>query len=284
MLRKNPGVVLTTEIQRSMERAVAAAFPNQIITSGTRYVDVGSGYDNHMAGRALDFAASGALASWIARTYPNSAELYWDPGPNIKNGNPTRAIGGHSDHVHWAMASIVDPYTGKVVSQDGPGGGGGGFFSLLANQFFDFLENTILNPLKSLIPEKPVWTHGVLDGSMTAVFDGIREWATGLIGSSGGGDPYNGPVGDGVERWRPLVVSILKSKQLGEGLADTVLRRMNQESGGNPRAINNWDSNAAKGTPSKGLMQVIDPTFQSNKDPGFNDIWDPEANIRASPN
>lgn len=59
---------------------------------------------------------------------------------------------------------------------------------------------------------------------------------------------------------------------------------MQQESGGNPHAINNWDSNAAKGTPSKGLMQTIDPTFQSYKDPGFDDIWDPEANIRASMN
>ena len=33
------------------------------------------------------------------------------------------------------------------------------------------------------------------------------------------------------------------------------------ESGGNPNAINNWDSNAAAGMPSKGLMQTIDPTF-----------------------
>ena len=59
---------------------------------------------------------------------------------------------------------------------------------------------------------------------------------------------------------------------------------MQQESSGNPHAINNTDSNAAKGTPSKGLMQTIDPTFQSYKDPGFDDIWDPESNIRASMN
>ena len=34
------------------------------------------------------------------------------------------------------------------------------------------------------------------------------------------------------------------------------------ESGGNPAAVNNWDSNAAAGTPSTGLMQTIAPTFQ----------------------
>ncbi|WP_407107867.1 transglycosylase SLT domain-containing protein [Rhodococcus aetherivorans] len=59
---------------------------------------------------------------------------------------------------------------------------------------------------------------------------------------------------------------------------------MQTESGGNPQAINNWDSNAAAGTPSKGLMQVIDPTFDmlypSFASAGFpDDIWDPRANI-----
>ncbi|MRA58527.1 transglycosylase SLT domain-containing protein, partial [Bacillus thuringiensis] len=55
------------------------------------------------------------------------------------------------------------------------------------------------------------------------------------------------------------------------------------ESNGNPRAINNLDSNAAKGTPSKGLMQVIDPTFQSYALKGYNkNIYDPLSNILAS--
>ena len=67
-------------------------------------------------------------------------------------------------------------------------------------------------------------------------------------------------------------------------MMDSIVRRMNQESGGNPRAQNNWDSNAAAGTPSKGLLQTIDPTFQAHKDPGYDDIWDPESNIRASMN
>lgn len=39
---------------------------------------------------------------------------------------------------------------------------------------------------------------------------------------------------------------------------------MNQESGGNPRAVNLWDINAKRGYPSVGLMQVIRPTFQAH--------------------
>ncbi|HVK23454.1 MAG TPA: transglycosylase SLT domain-containing protein [Actinokineospora sp.] len=44
------------------------------------------------------------------------------------------------------------------------------------------------------------------------------------------------------------------------------------------------NSNAAKGTPSKGLMQCIDPTFQSHKLPGHDNIWNPVDNICAGVN
>lgn len=91
-------------------------------------------------------------------------------------------------------------------------------------------------------------------------------------------------VGGNVEMYRGLVERLLREKGQPVSLVNSVLRRMQQESGGNPHAINNWDSNAAKGTPSKGLMQTINPTFQSYKDPGYDDIWDPESNIRASMN
>ena len=95
---------------------------------------------------------------------------------------------------------------------------------------------------------------------------------------------FQGDPGAGVEQWRPMVEAVLKDKGFPLSLANSVLRRMNQESGGNARAINDWDINAQRGTPSKGLMQVIDPTFQAHKDPGYDNIWDPEANLRASMN
>ena len=53
------------------------------------------------------------------------------------------------------------------------------------------------------------------------------------------------------------------------------------ESSGNPKAINLWDSNARNGTPSKGLMQLIDPTFKEFAVPGYLDIWNPVDNIIA---
>ncbi len=66
-----------------------------------------------------------------------------------------------------------------------------------------------------------------------------------------------------------------------EGIHRNILR----ESSGNPYAINNWDINAINGTPSKGLLQVIDPTFRAYHVPGTSwDPYDPVANITAACN
>ncbi|HEY9375124.1 LysM peptidoglycan-binding domain-containing protein [Streptomyces sp.] len=69
------------------------------------------------------------------------------------------------------------------------------------------------------------------------------------------------------------------------GTYDGIHRNVMRESSGNPLAINNWDSNALAGTPSKGLLQVIDPTFQAYHVPGTSmDPYDPVANITAACN
>ncbi|MFJ7327681.1 transglycosylase SLT domain-containing protein [Streptomyces cyaneofuscatus] len=69
------------------------------------------------------------------------------------------------------------------------------------------------------------------------------------------------------------------------GSYEGIHRNIIRESSGNPNAINNWDSNAVKGTPSKGLLQVIDPTFQAYHVPGTStDSYDPVANITAACN
>ncbi|MFE2302397.1 transglycosylase SLT domain-containing protein [Streptomyces sp. NPDC059445] len=69
------------------------------------------------------------------------------------------------------------------------------------------------------------------------------------------------------------------------GSYDGIYRNVMRESSGNPNAINNWDSNAAAGIPSKGLLQVIDPTFQAYHVAGTSsNIYDPVANITAACN
>lgn len=103
------------------------------------------------------------------------------------------------------------------------------------------------------------------------------------VAASGGGTPYTGAVSGGVEQWRGLVLKALAMTGQSAALADTVLHQMDTESSGNPNAINLTDSNAQKGTPSIGLLQVIGPTFGSYAMAGYNsNIYDPLSNILAA--
>jgi SLT domain-containing protein len=64
-----------------------------------------------------------------------------------------------------------------------------------------------------------------------------------------------------------------------------IYRNIIRESSGNPQAINLWDINAKNGVPSKGLLQVIDPTFRAYHVAGTSwNIYDPVANITAACN
>ncbi|WP_433855718.1 transglycosylase SLT domain-containing protein [Streptomyces kronopolitis] len=69
------------------------------------------------------------------------------------------------------------------------------------------------------------------------------------------------------------------------GSYNGIYRNLMRESSGNPNAINLWDINAQNGIPSKGLLQVIDPTFKTYHVSGTSwNIYDPVANITAACN
>lgn len=108
--------------------------------------------------------------------------------------------------------------------------------------------------------------------------DKIVDAAKGLFGGSSAD-----VGGSGVKRWSSVVLQALKLVGQPASLLPVVLRRMNQESGGNAKSINNWDINAKNGVASRGLMQVIPPTFAAyaGKLAGRG-IFDPLANIYAS--
>lgn len=89
--------------------------------------------------------------------------------------------------------------------------------------------------------------------------------------------------GSGAEQWRPTFAAVLKALDMPAAWITKGLSQLGFESGGNAKAQNNSDSNAKKGIPSKGLMQVVDPTFATYHSGLFaNDIWNPSANIGAA--
>ncbi|MER6350825.1 LysM peptidoglycan-binding domain-containing protein [Streptomyces sp. NPDC001634] len=87
-----------------------------------------------------------------------------------------------------------------------------------------------------------------------------------------------------LDGWIKHSLAIMAQNKI-PGSYNGIYRNVMRESSGNPKAINNWDSNAAKGTPSKGLLQVIQPTFNAYHVAGTSwDIYDPVANITAACN
>lgn len=128
-------------------------------------------------------------------------------------------------------------------------------------------------------PQNDHYDHLHINGSLGA--SDIDKNAS--FGASGGA-AVAGQYGSSVERWRPTVNSALNKLGIYSlANANRTLYQMKTESNGNPNAINNWDINAKNGTPSKGLMQVIDPTFRAYARSPYNkNIWDPMSNILAS--
>ncbi|MET7645244.1 transglycosylase SLT domain-containing protein [Streptomyces sp. NPDC005426] len=89
---------------------------------------------------------------------------------------------------------------------------------------------------------------------------------------------------DDLDGWIKESLAVMAENGI-PGSYDGIYRNVIRESSGNPQVVNNWDSNAVAGTPSKGLLQVIQPTFDAFHVPGTSlDILDPVANITAACN
>jgi phage-related minor tail protein/SLT domain-containing protein len=107
----------------------------------------------------------------------------------------------------------------------------------------------------------------------------IKKFAENQAGSLAAAFSNMGAAGGNVKSW--LSAALMATGTPMSWLPALMTMAM-RESGGNPHAINNWDINAKRGTPSKGLMQTIDPTFNAYKLPGMNDIWNPIHNAAAA--
>lgn len=147
------------------------------------------------------------------------------------------------------------------------------------------LGSRITNDIKTARSNANVDVAGLLK-SIKASQSNWKPNVAGYIGplTITGGRPGTAPTGrisGGVDQWIAQAYKILGVPLTAQALANERYL-IQHESGGNPKAVNNWDINAKHGTPSMGIEQTIMPTFQRYKVPGYNDIWNPVHNILAS--
>lgn len=105
-----------------------------------------------------------------------------------------------------------------------------------------------------------------------------------MFGDDGGGSGTGDPGGAGVQRWKSDVKSALSKLGLSTSasMVSRVLRQINTESGGNPKAMGGTDG-LADGH-AEGLMQVKPGTFSAYHLSGHNNIWNGYDNILAGLN
>lgn len=152
----------------------------------------------------------------------------------------------------------------------------------------DAIEDALKDPLGTLVKiytkgtnnAKVMW-HDIADnGARDKIPHYAKNWFTNLLQKAeekldeiGG----NGPVSPSLIRRAAHKMKV----DVSAGDIAHILNVIQHESGGRSNAVNNWDSNAAKGTPSKGILQFIDPTFQHYAMPGHTNILNPLDQLLA---
>lgn len=311
--RANGGDIELSPHQQTLWGAVSSAFPDATLNSGMRYQSVGSGFDMHMQGKAIDVGGPMFdIADMIVSKYLEvTSELIHGDGyqHNIMDGvdvgdgmsaygaGTMADHGGGNSHVHWGTeAPIADTGDGGNILQKVWKKVSGGARALVSGIF-----NKLTNPLLGAIPD-PMAPLGQPIGAFpksaaTKLRDGFSDWIKGaekaagahvqgvgtLVG--GGGDLGEMPSGD---RLSIIDQALALTNTPPPGSKEAWQRGMNtlitRESNWNPNAINLDDSNAAAGHPSQGLTQTIPGTFAAHAVPGHTDINSPVDNVAASIN
>lgn len=112
--------------------------------------------------------------------------------------------------------------------------------------------------------------HKMVGGVQTLVDKAMQSFSAAFTGSPNLG------------AWIQAALGLTNTPGTWAGPLSVLIGR---ESGGNPNAINRWDSNAMAGHPSQGLMQTIPGTFNAYHQAGTSwNILDPVANIAAGIN
>ena len=203
-------------------------------------------------------------------------------GTRVYSGPETRQIMNAVGVSHYASGGIVGDVEEGI---DWAKGSLDNLGSWLGDKF-SALEDFLADPLKA--------TKGLLEKATSGLYKGLGNFADLAHGAV---DKLTQPISDwfkkGLEKLEAQFESGGASPDLIRAAAakmhvaisgadiSHIMNVIKHESGGRADAVNHWDSNAAKGTPSKGILQFIEPTFMSYAMPGHTNILSPFDQLLA---
>lgn len=211
-------------------------------------------------------------------------------GTRIYSGAETRQIMNAVGVSHYATGGIVGAQhfaDGGIIGEgiDWAKGSLENIGSWLGDKF-SALEDFLADPLKA--------TKGLLEKATSGMYKGLGNFADVAHGAM---DKLTQPIADwfkkGLEKLEaqfesggasPDLIRAAAAKMhvaISGGDISHIMNVIKHESGGNARAVNNWDSNAKAGHPSKGILQFIDGTFRKYAVAGHTNIYSPFDQLLA---
>ena len=215
----------------------------------------------HNVGAAVDLVPPGMAATkGIFGAFKNQlAELFYDPWGGWDSGQQIGAIGDHLDHIHAA-----------ILGAGAAAAGGMGRAKIKLPRFK---------------ATAAMFTPGAagLNNSAQALEKIMGKRAAAATASAGHTGGSAGALSVG--QFLALARRAIKITGAGNFSAQGLLTLAQQESSLIPSSINNWDSNAAAGNPSGGLMHLTQSNMKAYAEPGLgSNMFDPLASIAASIN
>lgn len=207
-------------------------------------------------------------------------------GTRVYSGAETKQIMNAVGISHYASGGIVGDIEDDVSEAiDWTKGSLDNIGSWIGDKF-SALEDFLADPLKA--------TKGLLEKATNGLYNNLGHYADLAHGAM---DKLTQPIADwfkkGLEKLEaqfesggasPDLIRAAAAKMhvaISGGDISHIMNVIQHESGGRANAVNNWDSNAAKGTPSKGILQFIEPTFMSYAMPGHTNILSPFDQLLA---
>ena len=211
-------------------------------------------------------------------------------GSRVYNGQETRELMSMAGIDHYATGGIVGAshYAGGGVVGKAMDWAEGAFENVTSwlGDKFEAMIRFLEHPLEA--------TKDLLQKATSGMYKGLGNFAQ--LGH-GAMDKLTKPIADWFKRELDKLIAAMENGGVSSDLIRLAAAKMHvkvssadiahimnviqHESGGRAGAVNNWDSNAAKGTPSKGILQFIEPTFLHYAMPGYGDIMRPFDQLLA---
>lgn len=261
-------------IWQSLWGAAKTAFPNATLNSSYRAGH--SGY--HGRGAAVDLGGPmQQIANWIYKTYPNSAQLIWGPGPLLYNAGGQKIsdqsqlrnqvyaadLPGHYDHVHWASDGPITS-GGKMISMAGGSAGAAMMVSMA-----DMAKEAWDGEIKKIRSYSGPGEFGAMPNKFKK---SASEKAWGYLKKQADKMEVgpDAPGGAGAERWRSMIKKAFsfQGEQGTKPRVDALVRQIWTESKGDPNIAQQIvDDNGTGESAGVGLYQVIPTTWEGFRDP-----------------